>query len=115
MPDADGLSIQVDANPARTLVRLGGEINLRTSPDLRAKLMDSLTQCKSRLIVDLTEVPYMDSSGVGTLVELKRNVDRNKKTLVLAGMNPRVRGVFEISKLDRFFTIQDKVADADLK
>lgn len=111
----DALAVQIDQNPTRTLVRLTGEINLRTSPDLRAKLLEALAHVSPRMIVDLSGVPYMDSSGVGTLVELKRNVDRQKKTLALAGMNPRVRGVFEISKLDKFFTITDKVADADNK
>lgn len=107
----EALDIQLDQTPARTLVRLTGEINLRTSPNLRAKLLAALDHISQKMIVDLSGVPYMDSSGVGTLVELKRNVDRRKKALVLAAINPRVRGVFEISKLDKFFTIADSVAD----
>ncbi|MBI3759661.1 MAG: STAS domain-containing protein [Deltaproteobacteria bacterium] len=109
------LGIQVDQNPSRTLVKLTGAINLRSSPELRSKLLELLSAAAPEMVVDLTDVPYMDSSGVGTLVELKRNVDKHKKKLTLAGMNPRVRGVFEISKLDRFFTITNGPTQPDKK
>ena len=47
----------------------------------------------------------MDSSGIGTLVEVFRRVNAYKGQLALCGMNDRVHGVFEITKLDKFFKI----------
>jgi anti-sigma B factor antagonist len=65
-----------------------------------------------RLMVDLSGVPYMDSSGVGTLVEVFRRVTAYRGKMVLFGLTPRVRSVFEITKLDRFFTICESEAQA---
>ena len=59
----------------------------------------------ARLILDLTEVGYMDSSGVGTIVEAKRHADRQGGRVVLANLQARVRSVLEITQLDRFFVI----------
>jgi anti-sigma B factor antagonist len=54
----------------------------------------------------------MDSSGVGTMVEIKRLVERGGGRLVLAGLQPRVRSVFEVTQLDRFFDIAKDINDA---
>lgn len=86
-------------------VRVAGEVDLHTSPVLRERLLALLDHGPQRVIVDLSEVAYVDSSGVGTLVELKRRLDRSGGRVVLVGMQPRVRSVFEITRLDRFFTV----------
>ena len=88
-----------------TVVVLQGDVDLHHSPDLHARLVEIAAQRPRRLLLDLTEVPYMDSSGVGTLVEVFRRVTAYKGKLVLFGLSSRVRSVFEITKLDRFFTI----------
>ena len=88
-----------------TLVVLGGDVDLHHSPALHATLVEVAGNRPKRLMVDLSGVPYMDSSGVGTLVEVFRRVTAYKGKMVLFGLNPRVRSVFEITKLDRFFTI----------
>jgi len=90
-----------------TIVELYGDVDLHHSPDLHATLIDALSDHPSRLIINLSGVPYMDSSGVGTLVEVFRRVSAYKGKMVLCGLTPRVRSVMEITKLDRFFTICD--------
>jgi anti-sigma B factor antagonist len=88
-----------------TLVVLSGDVDLHHSPALHAALVEVASNRPKRLMLDLSGVPYMDSSGVGTLVEVFRRVTAYKGKMVLFGLNPRVRSVFEITKLDRFFTI----------
>lgn len=88
-----------------TVVLLSGDVDLHHSPDLHAKLVEVAGKRPKRLLLDLSDVPYMDSSGVGTLVEVFRRVNAYKGKMVLFGLNRRVRSVFEITKLDRFFTI----------
>lgn len=92
-------------SPEGTIVILGGDIDLRQSPTFHAALVEIVGERPRRLILDLSEVPYMDSSGVGTLVEIFRRVSAYKGKMILFGLNPRVRSVFEITKLDKFFTI----------
>jgi len=88
-----------------TVVTLCGDVDLHHSPALHAALVEVAAERPKRLVLNLTEVPYMDSSGVGTLVEVFRRVSGYKGEMVLCGLTRRVHSVFEITKLDRFFTI----------
>jgi anti-sigma B factor antagonist len=95
-----------------TMVVLSGDVDLHHSPALHAALVEVAGNRPRRLMLDLSDVPYMDSSGVGTLVEVFRRVTAYKGKMVLFGLNPRVRSVFEITKLDRFFTICENAEQA---
>ncbi len=106
------LQIRSSADPAGRVVILHGEVDLRSSPRLRGALLELLEDRPARLIIDLVGVTYMDSSGVGTLVEIKRRVEQAGGKLVLIGMQQRVRSVFEITRLDRFFTIAASADEA---
>lgn len=111
---ADGNTLQVSVRQqnASAVVAVGGDVDLNTSPFLRDRLLALLDGPPKRIVLDLAGVTYMDSSGVGTIVELKRKVERRKGELLLAALQPRVRSVFEITKLDSFFTIADTVEEA---
>lgn len=96
-----------------TIVRPTGEINFDTSPALRADLLALADRQPSRVVIDCGNVTHIDSSGVGTLVEFKRTIERLPGgELILAAIQPDVRGVFEVSQLDKFFTIVGTVQDA---
>ena len=95
------------------VVRIRGDIDLHTSPRLRELLLESAQRTTGTLRIDLTGVPYMDSSGVGTMVFVKREVGRTGRRVVLIGLQPRVQSVFEITHLDKFFTIVATLDEAD--
>lgn len=105
------LDLAPEAMEDGVLVRLDRDIDLNTSPVLREALMGiAATETPSRLVIDLSGVSFMDSSGVATLVEILRAQQGAGGRLILAGLQPRVRGIFEISRLDTLFTI---AADLD--
>lgn len=106
------LDIKTEAAGDATTLSISGEIDLHTSPQLRIRLQEILDKKATRLILDLTGVGYMDSSGVGTIVEAKRRADRGKSKIVLTGLQPRVRSLFEITQLDKFFTITENIEQA---
>ena len=108
----DGLKISTAGAEGGQIVRVAGEVDLRTSPQLRTLLLQVIEKQPQRLIIDLAGVSYMDSSGVGTMVEIKRLVERKGGQVVLANLQPRVRAVFEITQLDKFFTVADSVDEA---
>ena len=87
------------------VVTLRGAVDLHHAPAVHKALISACEQRPIRLVVNLTEVSYMDSSGIGTLVEVFRRVNTYKGTLALCGMNERVLSVFEITKLDKFFKL----------
>ncbi len=84
-----------------------GDIDLSRSPDLRTKLAEiQSNDATSRIVVDLEDVPYMDSSGVATLVEALQVAHRNEGEIVLKNLHHRVRSIFEIARLDTLFKIE---------
>jgi len=89
-----------------------GEVDLHHSPGLYQELVEVCKARPARLVIDLREVTYMDSSGVSTLVEVFRTVNRYGGKLVLLAPTARVRGMFEIARLDKFFVICDTQEEA---
>ncbi len=85
-----------------------GEIDLHNSPDLRVGLLELLKDhpCK-RLVLDIKQVPYMDSSAVAVLVELLQKMRKTGGKVVLVSPQPRVRGLLEIARLDTIFEVVD--------
>ena len=107
--DAGDISVKKDAGPGVVVVSPTGEVDMSRSPALRETLRAVNDEKPNRLVVDLETVSYMDSSGLATLVESMRTAKGNGTQMVLAGMNQRVRAIFEIARLDQFFSIVDTV------
>jgi len=87
------------------VVVLEGEIDMHHTPGVHKALVETYSKQPKRMVINLAEVSYMDSSGIGTLVEVLRKVKSYRGKLVLCGLSERVQSVFEITKLDQFFTI----------
>lgn len=104
--------VNIENRPGATVVLPVGEIDLNASPILRQEIKRVHTARPQRLIVDLSGVPYMDSSGVATLVEAMQIARKNSTRLVLCGMQEKVRSIFEIARLDTVFTIVPDAAAA---
>lgn len=86
-----------------------GDVDMSRSPALRDAIKRSHAASPGKLVVDLAAVGYMDSSGLATLVEAMKLCRGSGARLVLCAMNPRVRAIFEIAKLDQYFTIVENV------
>lgn len=87
------------------VVDVAGEIDLSTSTHFQHDLLKVLDKSPKRVVVNLSGVSYMDSSGVASLVKLLSRVRRGACSLRLFGLTDRVRGVFEITRLDTVFEI----------
>jgi anti-anti-sigma factor len=93
-----------------------GEIDLHNSPDLRTVIFHLLTRHPvKRLILNLSQVPYMDSSAVAVLVESVRRLKATGGKICLTGLQPRVQGLLEIARLVTIFTIAKDEAEAMTK
>lgn len=89
-----------------TIVDVSGDIDLSTSPDLRKVLLHEMRELKiPRVVVNLTSVRYVDSSGVASLLEgLKASRDM-KSRFIMYGLNAKVTQVLQLSKLLNIFEI----------
>ncbi|KPK83598.1 MAG: hypothetical protein AMJ81_07870 [Phycisphaerae bacterium SM23_33] len=94
------------------LVEAVGDIDMQRSADFQRGLMEVLDRRPRQIVVDLSGVAYMDSSGVASLVKLLARVRREKIGLRLAGLTSRVRSVFEITRLDSVFDIFGSAQEA---
>lgn len=104
--------VERSTHAGHTVLKLSGDVDLRSVPQLREALATAVQTPGQHILIDLAGVPYMDSSGVGTLVFVKREVERRGGTVALVGLQSRVRGVFEITHLDAFFDIYDSLDEA---
>ena len=88
------------------LATVQGEIDLHNSPDLRGALLSILTETQpKKLILNLSGVPYMDSSAIAVFVESLQKLRKAGGKLYLTNLQPRVKGLLEIARLDSIFVI----------
>ena len=93
------------------VVRLGGELDLYNADDVRAALNQALDSDPERVVVDMAEVEFVDSTALGVLIEARtRMADRNGFRLAAPGLE--ARRALEVSGLDRHFHVHDTVAEA---
>jgi anti-sigma B factor antagonist len=90
---------------ASNVLPLEGEIDLHVSPRVAAALSAMVEQKPPRLVVDLSRVSYLDSSGLAVLIEGMQNVEAYGGKFFLAGLQENVRPIFEIARLDQVFII----------
>jgi anti-sigma B factor antagonist len=90
---------------APNVLPLEGEIDLHVAPRIAASLGAMINEKPARLVVDLSGVSYIDSSGLAVLIEGMQNVEAYGGKFVLAGLQESVRPIFEIARLDQVFII----------
>jgi anti-sigma B factor antagonist len=112
---SDGtLTIDTAQRDGASVIAPRGDIDMTGSPLLKVELrrVGGATPPPSKLIIDLSAVSYMDSSGLATLVEALQSSRKNKYRLVICGLQPRVRAIFDIAKLATVFTIVPTLENA---
>jgi anti-sigma B factor antagonist len=88
-----------------TVVAIAGDVDASTSLELRAWLDDLTVQGRERVVVDLSDVGFLDSSGLATLVHAFKRVRIGNGDLQLCCLQPDVTALFALTRLDRVFTI----------
>ena len=90
---------------------LSGEVDMKSSPRARAQLLDMVAAGKA-VLVDMSEVSYIDSSGVATLVEGLQAARKAGAAFALVAVSPSARQVLELARLDQVFTLYDDLEQA---
>lgn len=102
------LEIELQGNDGAWVVVVDGEVDLYSSPELREAITNAMPKAGGSVAVDLRAVPYMDSSGVATLVEGYRSALERKTAFSLVAPSQAVLKVLQLSRLDTVFTIRNK-------
>ena len=95
------LSIEDVPGPdGQRLLRLNGPITISNFFEFQSMIRGNTTR---RLVIDFTQVPYIDSAGIGALVGAYVNHNKDGRSLALAGVNQRVRDALHVTRVEQFF------------
>jgi anti-sigma B factor antagonist len=100
-----------DERDGAVVVRLAGELDLYNSAAVRAALDAAAQRTSERLVVDLAEVTFMDSTALGVLIEARTKL-RNRRAFLLAAPTVETRRTLQVSGLDRHLAVHDSVEAA---
>lgn len=101
------LKYSLERGSERTRLSLEGDVDMRLAPELRSLLHEILGERPSRLVVDLASVPFIDSSGVATLVEALRLRRKEGKSLQIENATAPVYYTFKITRLTQAFGMEE--------
>jgi len=109
------VEIVTEKNDVGFLLKLKGDVDMNSSSDVRGALGEVFQQGQKgtrALFIDLSQVRYMDSSGIATLVEAMQNCMKQGARLRLVDLSPAVRDVFELARLASVFEIFPSIGEA---
>jgi len=112
MEDRVDLSLSTRTEGDRTVVTVGGEIDVYTAPKLREQLIDLVSGGKYHLVVDMEAVDFLDSTGLGVLVGGLKRVRAHEGSLRLVCTQERILKIFRITGLTKVFPIHASVDEA---
>ncbi len=106
------LGLEVSQHDRWSVLAVQGEVDVATAPKLREKLIDLVNGGSSYIVIDLSGVEFLDSTGLGVLVGGLKRVRTLDGELTLVCDEPRILKVFEITGLTKVFTMHATVDEA---
>ena len=97
---------------ATHVIELGGEVDLYTAPEFKERMVQVIEDGKKHVIVDLSKATFIDSTTLGVLVGGVKRLRPGGGSLTLVCTDPNICKIFEITGLDRVFSIHDSRDDA---
>jgi anti-sigma B factor antagonist len=99
------LEIAIDRSDEGCVLTLSGEVDLYTAPNLKQAIVDSVDDGCTSLVIDLEQVSFIDSSGLGVLISGLRRVKEHGGTLRLVCTKDGILKIFRITGLDKVFPV----------
>jgi anti-sigma B factor antagonist len=105
MPPEFSLSSE-SIDDTRHVVAVSGEIDLFTAPELKSALGEALESGRTRIVVDLTNTTFLDSTALGVLIGAVKRLRSRDGVLTIVNTDQNIAKTFEITGLDQIFTIR---------
>ena len=100
------------SEPGVPVLLVNGEIDVASAPEFHASLSDLIGQEPEVLIVDLSEVTFIDSTGLGVLVGAEKQMRDAGQALRLVVTQPQITRLLELTGLNEVFTVLSSTGDA---
>lgn len=104
------MEARVSSSGPFTVIAFTGDVDLQHAPEARRQILRQV-QGGGDVLIDLSAVEYLDSSGVATLVEGFQLARERHQTFGLAGVSPSAMQVLHLARLDQVFVIRDSIGD----
>ena len=111
MPPEFSLS-QESLDSERHVVAVRGEIDLFTAPELKSALSEAIESGHTRIVVDLTDTTFLDSTALGVLIGAVKRLRSRDGRLTIVNVDDNIAKTFEITGLDQIFPISPTRAEA---
>ena len=106
MANDPGFSVEVDTDGAVRVLRLAGELDVMSAPLLREQFRQPITELV--VTIDMTDITFMDSSGIGALIVTRRQASADGWALTLRGVASNLAKVLQITGVDMVITIEQQ-------
>ena len=95
-----------------TVLDVGGEVDVYTAPRLRERLVELIDGGARKVVVDLSRVDFLDSTGLGALIGARRKTHAFMGSFAIVCTQERMLKLFRITSLDKVFAIRDSRSEA---
>jgi anti-sigma B factor antagonist len=106
------LDLETISRDDHAVLSLRGEIDVYTAPLLRQAILDLIDEGQLNVIVDMHEVDFLDSTGLGVLVEGLKRVKTRDGTFAIVATEDKILKIFDITGLNKAFPIHRSVDQA---
>ena len=111
-PVEGDLTVELDAADSVITIRLEGELTLLTQGQLVEKQREALARAPGGIVVDVSGMSFMDSSGLGAIIGLQREARTAGFVVAFAGFTELPRRVLEVTHMDLVMDLHDTLAEA---
>ena len=108
----DRMTISREERNDLLILHIEGEIDVYNAYELRNEINQAIEKKYFDLIIDLKNVSYIDSSGLGVLVSGVKSLMNNQGSLKLVDLNEKIRSLTKLTGLEKFFEIYDNIDEA---
>jgi anti-sigma B factor antagonist len=106
------MQVSIEEKNGISVCYVKGDIDINSSPEIKKNFDPVIRGKKTKVLVSLKDVNYVDSSGLATLVEILKKLKGHGGKMKLSNLSAKVMGLFEITKLNKLFDIAADEADA---
>lgn len=113
-----GFSLEIETKQDIPVINIVGEIDVYTCPQLRSKLTELVETGNHSIILNLENIHYIDSTGLGTIAHTARSVETNKGKICIVCTKNQIKKIFEVSGLEKknvFLCADESTAIKEIK
>ncbi|MDY3051918.1 MAG: STAS domain-containing protein [Ndongobacter sp.] len=103
------MAFYIDCNQEQGFlqVRLTGDLDINTSPELKKIVLDEYHKEPAHIIFDMEKLDYLDSTGLGALISIYKNAKQGEHTVTVKNARPQIKKLFVITELNHLFLMED--------